>query len=126
MAKLSDFVPQEDIDDYLEDAPEVLQGKLELAAEVVDYAQSIAPVDILVTDINLPGAPGTELAARARELRPQVAIVFATGDASTVAKDDRASILVKPYSDHTLLAALGGDLLTAHAEVTKKADTDPA
>lgn len=45
MAKLSDFIPQEDIDEYLSEAPEVLQGKIELAAEVVDYAQSIAPVD---------------------------------------------------------------------------------
>ena len=45
MAKLSDFIPQAEIDEYLAEAPEVLQGKLELADEVVDYAQRIAPVD---------------------------------------------------------------------------------
>lgn len=45
MAKLTDFISQADIDEYLEESPTVLQGKLELAAEVVDYAQKIAPVD---------------------------------------------------------------------------------
>lgn len=45
MAKLSDFIDQDDIDDYLENSPEVLAGKLELAAEVVAYAQSISPED---------------------------------------------------------------------------------
>ena len=77
------------------------------SAEEAMAALQTAPIDILLTDINLPGAPGTELAARARELRPEVAVVFATGDASAVAKDDIASILVKPYSDQTLLTILG-------------------
>ncbi|MHA7703399.1 hypothetical protein ACX9NE_26780 [Mycobacterium sp. ML4] len=45
MAKLSDFIPQAEINAYLETAPEVLAGKLELANEVVDYARSIAPED---------------------------------------------------------------------------------
>lgn len=45
MARLTDFIDQADIDEYLESSPEVLAGKLELAGEVVDYAQSIAPVD---------------------------------------------------------------------------------
>lgn len=45
MAKLSDFIPQSEIDDYLENSPEVLAGKLELANEVVEYARSISPED---------------------------------------------------------------------------------
>ena len=45
MAKLSDFIPQDEIDDFLENAPEMVEGKLALAQEVVEYAQSIAPVD---------------------------------------------------------------------------------
>ena len=45
MAKLTDFIPRADINAYIERSPEVLQGKLELAADVVEYAQSIAPVD---------------------------------------------------------------------------------
>ena len=45
MAKLSDFIDQDVIDEYLEGDPDILQGKLELASEAVDYAKSIAPVD---------------------------------------------------------------------------------
>lgn len=45
MAKLTDFIPKAEIDAYLESAPEVLAGKIELANEVVDYARSISPED---------------------------------------------------------------------------------
>ncbi|MDV6979655.1 hypothetical protein [Mycobacterium intracellulare] len=45
MAKLSDFIPQSEIDDYLENSEDLLEGKLELAREVVEYARSISPED---------------------------------------------------------------------------------
>ena len=45
MARLSDFIPQSEIDDYLENSSEVLEGKLELADDIVDYARSISPED---------------------------------------------------------------------------------
>ncbi len=44
MAKLSDFIPQSEIDDYLKSA-EVMREKLDLADAVVDYARSISPED---------------------------------------------------------------------------------
>jgi len=38
------------------------------------------PVDVLFTDINLPGGvDGTALARRARELRPDLPVVYASG-----------------------------------------------
>ncbi len=95
------------------------------SAEEAMAALQTAPVDILVTDINLPGASGTELAARARELRPQVVVVFATGDASTVAKDERASILVKPYGEHSLLEVLGVKAPASQPSSLSNSDTDP-
>jgi hypothetical protein len=45
MARLSDFIPQSEIDDYLESSPDILAGRLDLANEVVEYARSISPVD---------------------------------------------------------------------------------
>jgi hypothetical protein len=45
MAKLSDFIDQDEIDDYLENSDDALQAKLELGGEVVEYARSISPVD---------------------------------------------------------------------------------
>lgn len=43
--KLSDIIPQADIDAHLRDDPDIVAGKMELAQDAVDYAQSIAPVD---------------------------------------------------------------------------------
>ncbi len=43
--KLSDIIPQAEINAYLENSPEILQGKLELAEQAAEYARSIAPVD---------------------------------------------------------------------------------
>ena len=77
-------------------------------------ALQTAPVDILVTDINLPGASGTELAARARELRPQVVVVFATGDGALIARSQltgqvvwRAQIAHEQISGGNILARAG-------------------
>ena len=76
------------------------------SAEDAMIALQTAPVDVLVTDVNLPGASGPELAARARALRPSAAIVYATGDAGAVVGDARASVLAKPYGAAALLAAI--------------------
>lgn len=44
------------------------------------YLQNGQEVDVLFTDINLPGEmDGAELAARARNLRPELPIVYASG-----------------------------------------------
>lgn len=45
MAKLSDIIPQADIDGYLEGDDEVIAYELAVARQAVDYAKSIAPVD---------------------------------------------------------------------------------
>lgn len=45
MADLRDFIPQADIDGYLEDDDEVIAYKVAVARRGVQYAQSIAPVD---------------------------------------------------------------------------------
>lgn len=42
--KLSDFIPQADIDGYLEGDDEVIQYKVAVANQAVEYAKSIAPV----------------------------------------------------------------------------------
>jgi len=61
---------------------------------------------VLVTDVNLPGASGPDLAIRARELRPGVGIVFATGDTAAVPPGTGAVLLAKPYGTDTLHAAI--------------------
>jgi CheY-like chemotaxis protein len=42
-------------------------------------------VDLLVTDVGLPGMNGRQLADQAREIRPSLKILFVTGYAESVA-----------------------------------------
>jgi CheY-like chemotaxis protein len=69
-------------------------------------------VDVLLTDINLPGSmDGVMLAWRARELRPNIPVIYASARAATLSPEARvpgAIILPKPYEP-----ALLGRLLNA-------------
>jgi PAS domain S-box-containing protein len=76
------------------------------SAEDALTALQTLPVDILVTDLNLPGASGVELASEARKLRPSITIVFATGDPTAVKEQHDALILAKPYNHADLTVTL--------------------
>ncbi len=50
------------------------------ADEALDYLKSGGEVDVLFTDVNLPGSMnGAELAVQVRRLRPDLPIVYASG-----------------------------------------------
>ncbi|WP_421591318.1 PAS domain-containing protein [Shinella sp. M27] len=87
------------------------------SAEEAMAALETVPFDVMVTDVNLPGASGQVLAERARLLRPSAAIVFATGDTSLVKDELGATILSKPYDTPQLLAAVA-------TEVPKRLETE--
>jgi CheY-like chemotaxis protein len=65
------------------------------------YLQSGHDIDVLFTDINLPGEiDGAELAARARELRPELPIVYASGQMTSSdfgGLVSRSVFVSKPY-----------------------------
>ena len=87
------------------------------SAEEAMAALNTVAIDILLTDMNLPGASGTELATRARALRPAVRVIYATGDSAAVAHDPAARLLAKPYGAAALLKAVAGEgALTRQAE----------
>ncbi|MBX3551400.1 MAG: response regulator [Pseudolabrys sp.] len=73
-------------------------------------------IDVLFTDINLAGAmDGAELARRARALRPELPIVYASGrhNAATIAPlVSRSLFLSKPYRPEDVCTLL--DRLTPH------------
>ena len=81
------------------------------AADALEHLAAV-PVDVLFTDINLPGdMDGAALARRAREMRPHLPVVYASARATLLKQDARVpgSIIVpKPYEP-----ALVGRLLTA-------------
>jgi PAS domain S-box-containing protein len=75
-------------------------------AEHAMIALQTMPIDCLVTDINLPGISGQEFAEQARALRPNLGIVYATGDAGALVRESDAVMLIKPYRLADMTAAI--------------------
>lgn len=65
-------------------------------------------VDLLLTDIGLPGADGWSLAESARRLRPSLPILFATGYGDDPQRQlaPGTAIIAKPFDTARLAAAL--------------------
>jgi len=86
------------------------------AAQALDHLAADQNVDVLFTDVNLgDGMDGAELAQRARELRPDLPIVYASGrhTAGTIAPlVSRSLFLNKPYHPEDVCALI--DRLAVH------------
>ncbi len=98
-------------------AVDVLEGLGHTAIEAADAAsalqllQSMAPVDLLLTDVGLPGMNGRQLADAARERQPGLPVLFMTGYAHNAAVGNGRmapgmELLSKPFA----LAALAAKL----------------
>jgi PAS domain S-box-containing protein len=64
-------------------------------------------VDVLFTDVGLPGMRGPELAGAAKALRPDLKVVFASGYGDADEAFGGAARLGKPYLQEELAEALG-------------------
>ena len=87
------------------------------ADEALRYIESGGAVDVLFTDINLPGRiDGRELAARVRARRPELPVVYASGryDSRDIGPlVPRSVFMTKPYNPDDvckLLARLTEDV----------------
>jgi CheY-like chemotaxis protein len=64
-------------------------------------------VDVLFTDIIMPGLDGVELAQRAKRLRPKLKVLFATGYACKAAKAPHlGKVMYKPLRAQEIDAEL--------------------
>jgi len=75
------------------------------------FARSSAAIDLLITDVGLPGMNGRQLADAARMLRPDLKVLFITGYAHNAAiggalLEPGMAVLLKPFS----LEALAGKI----------------
>lgn len=98
----------------------VIQRSLERAGYTVlmaangDEALAIldkhsAPIHLLLTDMIMPGMNGSELAARARERRPGLRVMFLSGYTASTARNGHGigadeHFLQKPFGTETLVA----------------------
>ncbi|MBT2375363.1 response regulator [Pseudomonas fluorescens] len=55
-------------------------------------------IDLMMTDWGLPGMNGNELAKKARELRPTLPILFASGYAENIELPQGTQMIGKPFS----------------------------
>ena len=78
------------------------------APSALAHLESGARIDVLFTDVGLPGMRGPALAAAAREMRPDIKVVFASGYGETDETNEvsGALYLAKPYQRQALIKLL--------------------
>ena len=84
------------------------------AKSALELLRSGEFIDLMVTDVGLPGLNGKQLADQARSLRPDLKVLFMTGYADTGLLDSKLpegmGLITKPF-DLDDLAAKAGSLL---------------
>jgi CheY-like chemotaxis protein len=81
------------------------------SSEAYQYLQSDEPIDVLITDLSLPDVDGVALSGVARDLRPEIGVVFITGKTEGFLSRSnvllpKSVILRKPFYFPELLKAL--------------------
>lgn len=87
------------------------------------------PVDVVLSDVQLPVIPGDRLAQEIRRRRPDTPVVLMTGFSTAVTHEtasdlDVVAVLQKPLSGRQLVAAIRDAIRTpAHAACTTAPET---
>lgn len=68
----------------------------EEALKTVENTKQI--IDLMMTDVGLPDMNGKQLAAKVRELRPTLPILFASGYAENIDVPTGMQVIAKPFS----------------------------
>lgn len=69
------------------------------AEQALKFVQDAAEViDLMMTDVGLPDMNGKELATKARELRPTLPVLFASGYADSFDVPNDMQVIGKPFS----------------------------
>jgi len=108
----------EDDEDQLKVIPRVLQlmgytvTAVNGATDALEYlAKSPGLVDIVVTDFDMPGLSGVELAERLNRLAPDLPVILVSGRRSALTAAELAgnirTVVLKPYNGDDLARAIG-------------------
>jgi signal transduction histidine kinase/CheY-like chemotaxis protein len=103
---------------------------VESAEAALEAHARMAQLDLLVTDVVMPGTPGTELALALRDERPELRVLLVSGyTADALAEGPPfagAAFLHKPFSADTLVHALQRLLAEDHEGLAALGDTHRA
>jgi CheY-like chemotaxis protein len=109
--------------DLLEAVRRVLsrQGHIVLTAEGPAEALDVCRhyrgrIDLLLTDVRMPGGSGTDLADQAVQLRPDLAVLYMSGlfDAADDKPGPQRRVVAKPFTPASLTEAVDS-AMAAHA-----------
>jgi CheY-like chemotaxis protein len=95
----------------------------EAALQIIDSSQ---PIDLLVSDIGLPGMNGRAMAGAARKRRPGLNVLLMTGYASEAAAADGflepgMQLITKPFTVELLARRIGDMISGVHNGATEQA-----
>jgi CheY-like chemotaxis protein len=76
-------------------------------SSALDILKADDQLDVLIADFAMPGMTGTDLACKAREVRPDIGILLVTGYADPKRVPDGYLMLHKPFSRADLAAKVG-------------------
>jgi PAS domain S-box-containing protein len=81
------------------------------AAAALELASAYeGPIELLLTDVVMPGMRGNQLALALRGLRPAVRVLYMSGFAGPIVEDamslESADVIDKPFTAHDLLARI--------------------
>ena len=84
-------------------------------AALAEIEREGSAIDLLVTDVVMPGLDGAELAARARELHPSLRVLFMSGYPADLTTGERlvpmgAALLQKPFASEGILTRVAAML----------------
>ena len=79
--------------------------------EAIALAEGHEHIDLVLTDVIMPGITGPDVVARLRSHRPELAVLYMSGYDNELidqkALERTASFLPKPFTPHSLLASVG-------------------
>jgi CheY-like chemotaxis protein len=70
-------------------------------------------VDLMITDLKMPGLDGMELGAQARLMRPRLHIVYLTGFADAAQKAQNGRLIDKPIRAEDLIETVKREMSAA-------------
>lgn len=82
------------------------------ATEALAILRDHGSISVVITDINMPGMNGIELAEQLGRERPETRVIFASGreDLAPALISTQRQVLMKPYSVSQLLEAVALEL----------------